>query len=521
MKRISWNPTLFVAFSVVAGALFFFAPPRSMAATADIRWVAAATHAPGAAGALWRTDVSVMNPCNTPVTVDLHLHRSEGVASRTVTIDPGSQHLLPDVVASLISSDATGSLEVSPSAPVMVFSRTYNLSPTGTFGQSLDGIASSAGIGTGAPAYLLQLFESPAYRTNIGVLNMGSSAAGVDIHLMTAAGSEAGVFHLDVPAGLLVQDSRPFLQRFGLSDITGGFARIEVTSGSGVWAFASVIDNSTGDPTTVVMKEAAVDCSTTGGNSLTVTLPGNVPMTLLNIAAGSFTMGSPATESGRTDNEGPQHLVTISKDFWLGETEVTQAQWTAVMGSNPSSFRSCGGDCPVEQVSWSEVCGGPDGTHCTTGSFVGRLNAIFGTSTFRPPTEAEWEFAARAATISRFSFPEDPPCANGCAACSSADASVLWCANSASTPHPVRSKNPNPLGLYGMHGNVAEWVADFYGPYGTSAATDPAGPATGTWRVERSGSWYDGIQSCRSASRTYALPDYRKDRLGFRVAKTY
>ena len=513
-------PFLVLGTLAALGAVVPRASAQSLAAGPDVRWVAAASHAPGAAGSTWRTDLSVLNTCSSQVTVELRLHRSEGIASRSYTIEAGAQQLFPDVVASLVSVDATGSLEISPSGPVLVASRTYNAASTGTFGQGLDGIAASAGLSAGGSAFLLGLAENGSFRTNVGLLNMGTTTAAVDVHLMTTTGAEVGTFHLDVPAGLLVQDPRPYLQRFGRSDIAAGFARVDVASGSGVWAYASVVDNATGDPTTVEMKQTSGECSPSNGNTLTITLPGNVALTLLRIPAGSFTMGSPVSESGRADNEGPQHLVTISKDYWLGETEITQDQWMAVMGSNPSSAKSCGGDCPVEQVSWNDVCGGTDGAHCAQASFIGQLNALAGTSKFRLPTEAEWEFAARAGTIGRFSFNESPICGNACEACSSADPYVFWCANAGTSPHPVKSKQANPLGLFGMHGNVTEWVADWYGSYTSAAATDPTGPASGSWRVDRGGDWGGNLQFCRSASRVYVLPDYRKNRVGFRLART-
>ena len=238
-----------------------------------------------------------------------------------------------------------------------------------------------------------------------------------------------------------------------------------------------------------------------GGESFTNSLG----MTFNLIPAGTFTMGSPDTEMGSYDRERPQHEVTLSQDFYIMTTEVTQAQWEAVMGSNPSYFDSCGGDCPVETVSWNDIQ-----------EFITTLNALEG-GNYRLPTETEWEYAARAGTTTAFyngditqeySDPIDP----------NLDAIGWYWGNSGYTTHPVAQKQPNAWGLFDMSGNVWEWVQDWYGNYPENAVTDPVGPETASSRVIRGGSWHRYPQDCRSAYRGNVGPTHRNRNVGFRLA---
>ena len=265
----------------------------------------------------------------------------------------------------------------------------------------------------------------------------------------------------------------------GASGTTDTNLFLEFTSDQPVLSFASVINNASGDPFAIV---AAAD---TASQELTVTLPGGVPLVLVKIPHGTFLMGSPAAERGRGDDE-TQHQVTISTDYYIGKTVVTQAQWQAVMGSNPSYFANCGGTCPVDEVSWDDIAG--------SGGFLEKLNAalgLSGASAFRLPTEAEWERAARGGTTTRFSFGDALDCDDQCVSCASADPYIWWCGNQKSAPQPVAQKQPNPYGLYDVHGDAQEWVQDWYAAYPTTAVTDPAGgsPPQSNSRVERSGTW--------------------------------
>jgi len=217
------------------------------------------------------------------------------------------------------------------------------------------------------------------------------------------------------------------------------------------------------------------------------------------IPSGTFMMGSPNDESGRYDSEN-QHQVTISRPFYMQTTEVTQGQWQKVMGSNPSQFSSCGNDCPVERVSWNDVQ-----------EFIRKLNSMEGTDRYRLPTEAQWEYAARAGTTTRFySGDKDDDLSRA----------GWYGGNSGSKTHPVSLKTLNAWGLYDMHGNVWEWVQDREGYYPAGNLIDPEGPSSGSFRVVRGGCWDVDTRVCRSAFRGYGGPGSRVGDLGFRLLKT-
>ncbi len=269
------------------------------------------------------------------------------------------------------------------------------------------------------------------------------------------------------------------------------------------------------------MAVAVIVVDLDGGGGGTVTLPGGVTMKLVRIPAGTFMMGSPGTERGRKSDE-TLHQVTLTHGYYIGKYEVTQAQWQAVMGSNPSAFANCGGDCHVEKVSWNDVCGGSTGSDCTASSFIGKPTASLGTTMIRVPTEAEWERAARAGTQTEFSFDTsgDPAWDQGCASFPEANAHMWYCSNGDDRTHLVGSKQPNGYGLFDVHGNVWEWVADMYAPNPASPLTDPTGSSSGSSPVVRGGSWYTYAKICRSALRNHTSLDYRQSDLGFRLARS-
>jgi formylglycine-generating enzyme required for sulfatase activity len=229
------------------------------------------------------------------------------------------------------------------------------------------------------------------------------------------------------------------------------------------------------------------------------TYTNSIGMEFVLIPAGSFTMGADKKWKDAFEEDAPQHRVRISKPFYLGTYEVTQAQWTAVMGNNPSKYK--GLNNPVEQVSWDDI-------HV----FMQRLNQKEGHARYRLPTEAEWEYAARAGTESAYSFGDDARELGGYA----------WHDEGYDfgSTHPVGKKRPNPWGLYDMHGNVYEWVQDWYGEryYSASPDTDPKGPSSGSYRVSRGGSWYAYAQNCRAAYRYGNSPGSRSYDVGFRLA---
>jgi len=234
-----------------------------------------------------------------------------------------------------------------------------------------------------------------------------------------------------------------------------------------------------------------------------IRLPGTIVegIPLVKIPAGSFAMGSPSGEPGRGDDEN-LHRVSIPRTFWLGKTEITQRQWTRVMRSNPSAFRRCGPECPVENVSALDV-----------ERYLGRLNARAGGG-FRLPTEAEWEYACRAGA-------EASPTATD----RSANFDARYPAPGG-TPGRYRGRTarvatfrPNTWGLFDMLGNVWEWCADSYGPYPGTPAGRPEGASAPAKRVIRGGSWYFDGASARCSARYTHDPRDRGFSLGFRVAR--
>ena len=225
---------------------------------------------------------------------------------------------------------------------------------------------------------------------------------------------------------------------------------------------------------------------------------GGVSFKLMSVAEGTFTMGATAEQGDdATDREKPAHQVTLTQPFYIAETEVTQALWQAVMGTNPSNFT---GDLnrPVEQVSWND---------CQ--AFITKLNQMTG-KTFRLPTEAEWEYAARGGNKSMgYKY----------AGSNDIDAVAWYSGNAGGTTHPVGTKQANELGLYDMSGNVLEWCQDWYAKFSSEPQTDPTGPATGSDRVYHSGCWNYPAHGCRVSFRYYSMPTYAGSNcLGLRLA---
>lgn len=241
-------------------------------------------------------------------------------------------------------------------------------------------------------------------------------------------------------------------------------------------------------------------------NELSLSLGGGVKMELIRIKAGTFTMGSP--ESGPNhDSSERHHLVTISKDFYMGKYAVTQEQYEAVMGTNPSCFTSSQGGGPrnpVEQVSWNDAV-----------EFCQKLSAKSGKS-IKLPTEAQWEYACRAGTTGPFNFsgPISTDKVNY-------DGNYTYDGSAKGEYRhkttPVGNFQPNRWGLYDMHGNVYQWCTDWYGDYSSTSETDPQGAATGMARVLRGGSWRLSPYSCRSAGRNNLTPDAQDLSIGFRI----
>ena len=248
-------------------------------------------------------------------------------------------------------------------------------------------------------------------------------------------------------------------------------------------------------------------------------------MRFVLIPKGSFLMGSPESEPGRQWNE-KRHRVILSKDFYMGETEVTQGQWKNLVGFNPSSFSALGKLFPVDTVSWNECM-----------EFIRVLNEWEGTQKYRLPTEAEWEYACRAGSSEAFA--EGPITTVSCNEPEPALVKMAWyCYNSGLTnpprnfkPSPVKTKAPNRWGLYDMHGNVQEWVLDVckwrsfwrakVGVVTTTYTDNIVDPLnkTGEHRIIRGGGWYQTSKYQRCAYRSYYKPGVKRNSLGFRIVR--
>jgi formylglycine-generating enzyme required for sulfatase activity len=229
----------------------------------------------------------------------------------------------------------------------------------------------------------------------------------------------------------------------------------------------------------------------------------NATTEMVYVRGGTFTMGCTAEQgNGCSDREKPAHEVTVG-DFYIGKYEVTQAEWKAVMGNNPSGFK--GDNLPVERVGWDDAQ-----------EFIRKLNTMTGKN-YRLPTEAEWEYAARGGSQSRgFKYSGS----NSIGDVAWYDANSRFDANSGSKTHPVGTKRANELGIYDMSGNVYEWVNDWYGNYSSGSQTNPIGPSSGSARVFRGGSWSYDARYARVSVHGSAGPGSSIADLGFRLASS-
>jgi len=257
----------------------------------------------------------------------------------------------------------------------------------------------------------------------------------------------------------------------------------------------------TPEVTAVVPKVIPVE--TNHDSRRTIDLGEDIKMNFVFISPGEFTMGSPADEIGPFGDESPQRQVTISRGFWLAETPTTQSQWLRVMENNPSRFT---GDLnrPVEMISWNDAKKFAE----QLTERMRKQGVIDGNQRFGLPTEAQWEYACRAGTTTRYSFGNNE----------NQLADHAWfCSNSNQSTQPVRQLKPNPWGLFDMHGNVWEWCEDCFGEYKADSVTDPTGPNEGMYRVLRGGSWFLDLLFLRSACRHGGAPVICSNDVGVRL----
>ena len=296
------------------------------------------------------------------------------------------------------------------------------------------------------------------------------------------------------PAGTAGAKNVSLTTAGGIATLTGGFTY-------GV-AWYTILEQA---PNATVVPDATVRANIVASGFPWRVRDNSSGIEMLLIPGGTFTMGCSASNSGGCNSdENPTYQVTLSKAFYLGKTEVTQAQWEAKMGSNPSSFKgySDSPSRPVEQVSWNDIAG-------------------FNTATgLRLPSEAEWEYACRGGTTTAYhSMPGYPNGWND----DSLVGNIAWYdSNSGGLTHAVAGKAANAFGMYDMSGNVWEWCNDWWGStyYSTSPSMDPAGPSSGSYRVLRGGGWGYISDPCRSSYRDSVGPDPRGYGVGFRVART-
>lgn len=309
-----------------------------------------------------------------------------------------------------------------------------------------------------------------------GLNATATTASRISLAWMDNANNEGGYkIERAVPGGAYVQIGTSAANTTSYTDtalsaLTTYYYRVRATNDLGDSGYTAEVNATTPNAATLVSPE------------------------LVTVKGGTYTMGD--TFGGGEEHELPIHQVTV-RDFRIGKYEVTQGEWLAVMGNNPSSFKTCGADCPVENVSWNDIK-----------IFIATLNQLSGKS-YRLPTEAEWEYAAR-------SGGEEELYSGG-----GEIGDVAWyAANSANTTHPLGLKRGNGLGIHDMSGNVAEWVNDWYGStyYRSSPPTDPTGPTSGSYRVVRGGYWKGDAVKERTTHRTPVALDFRGYVLGFRLA---
>ena len=244
----------------------------------------------------------------------------------------------------------------------------------------------------------------------------------------------------------------------------------------------------------IVAQQSVAQTPVTKSDNITIPVKDGISIDMVRVGAGTFTMGATPEMEDPNSDEKPTHQVTLTNDYYIGKYEVTQALWKAVIGNNPSHFKN--DNLPVENVSWND---------CQ--EFLSKLNIITG-KTFRLPTEAEWEYAARGGKKGRgYQYSGSNKLSD-----------VAWYYNnSKKKTHPVGLKQANELGIYDMTGNVWEWCQDWYDKYSSSSQINPIGTTSGFCRVFRGGCWNNGYRFCRSSLRYINTPGYRDNILGLRV----
>ncbi len=319
---------------------------------------------PGANGAEYRTDVRILNQGAAAVTVEATFFdqaTSETIAASPFRVEARSQAAFDNVLHSLFGREpgegAYGPIRFEATGPILVAANVNNVNACGAgavAGQWLPALAVSQALRAGVIGQLaVSASTASGYRTNVAFVNPSGAPATARLTVRRGGGALLATGSTGpIPANGFWQVALDALP--GVAGTTDTNLWLEFTSDEPVLAYATVVHNVSGDPFAVV---ASPDAPAADAEEITFTLPGGVPLVMVRIPAGTFRMGSPESERGRQANESPQREVTLSSDYYIGKYEVTQAQWRAVMGKNPSTFAECGDDCPVEDVSWQDIRG--------------------------------------------------------------------------------------------------------------------------------------------------------------------
>ena len=344
-----------------------------------------------------------------------------------------------------------------------------------------------------------------AARANVNITWKGSGTViiQIDDRKVTLGSNESEIAGLKSNEALelfvQIPGKKYFAREFLKIDNSGGDLEVNLSGDNAVFSYESLVSKRQQEQREAADRRAAEQRLAAEKKAAAEQLMSILPeleATMVSVAGGTFTMGctSEQVRDCFTDQR-PAHQVTVS-DFQIGKYEVTQEQWRAVMGGNPSHNRWECDSCPVETVSWNDVQ-----------DFISRLNQMIG-KRYRLPTEAEWEYASRGGNKSGGyvnSGSNDPN-------------TVAWYDDNSERSQAVGQKSPNELGLYDMSGNVWEWCQDWYGDYSGGSQTNPRGPSTGSYRVRRGGSWNYVAKYCLVADRGNLSPDNRGINIGFRLA---
>ncbi|MBO4715966.1 MAG: SUMF1/EgtB/PvdO family nonheme iron enzyme [Verrucomicrobia bacterium] len=462
----------------------------------------------------YKDDILISGATDSSYTIDSVQKSDEG--SYTVTVSNSAGSVTSSTVALTVdpipAAKATISMK-SVSSAFVTYGDSCGENAGEKVGSEIIGSLLYNGKEIARQTFALSSKGLPTGKLNGDVIETDLVPAGTNVTLQLAAFDQGYLDHPDT-GEYYYGISEPFTYHTGDSNDISPDKYLEYSSFTIEW---------TGDPNKPTIIEQPVSQTVNEGDSVTFSvlaeggaagnadfstpLSSNVNLDMVWIEPGTFLMGSPKDELGRSGDE-TLHQVTLTKGYWIGKYEVTQAQYKAISGNEPSYFK--GADLPVEQVSWNEAM-----------DFCAKLTAIEKAAGRLPagyeytlPTEAQWEYACRAGTTTALNSGKN---LTNTGECPEMDEVGWYSGNGNATTHPVGQKKPNNWGLYDMHGNVHEWCLDGRGDYPSTAVTDPVAPSTGK-RVGRGSGWMNGAAACRSAYRFSNDENYNSYNDGFRVA---